>query len=225
VLFFSFSESKLTAYILPALPAAALLIGERVTCFLRAQRGDLVLRLTGALLFGLSLTGWFYLVHHSSLNAGWIYFGLAPLALLGVISLARPQWRNVLVILIPLGLLLTSVIGLSRAAPVLAQRESVRDLLAAATARGYGSTRVVQLHTVERTAEFYAFDRMTYLPDGEPAKLEGVTQVAEEASRSGGTVLCFVPREYQAQLMNYQTLRAEVIGDNGRVSLVVVKVR
>ncbi|HEY5075056.1 MAG TPA: phospholipid carrier-dependent glycosyltransferase, partial [Pyrinomonadaceae bacterium] len=43
IAFFSFSGSKLTAYILPALPAVALLIGERVACFLRVQRGDLVL--------------------------------------------------------------------------------------------------------------------------------------------------------------------------------------
>jgi 4-amino-4-deoxy-L-arabinose transferase-like glycosyltransferase len=225
VVFFSFSESKLTAYILPALPAAALLIGERVTCFLRAQRGDLVLRLTGLLLLGLGISGWFYLEHYSHLNSPWIYLGVLPLAIVGVASLVRPQWRNVLVILIPLALLSASLISLIGAAPILARRESVRDLLAAASVRGYGSTQVVQLHTVERTAEFYAFNRIRYLPDGEPVKLEGVAQVADEARQNGGTVLCFVPKEYEGQLTSYPGLRAEVIGDNGRVSLVVVSVR
>ena len=36
VVFFSFSGSKLTAYILPVLPAIALLVGERIA--LRARR-------------------------------------------------------------------------------------------------------------------------------------------------------------------------------------------
>src|SRR5882672_7311815 len=42
VVFFSFSESKLTAYILPVLPAVALLIGELLLCILRLQRRDLL---------------------------------------------------------------------------------------------------------------------------------------------------------------------------------------
>jgi len=83
----------------------------------------------------------------------------------------------------------------------------------------------VQLHTVERTAEFYAANRMTYAPNGEPVKLEGVAQVADSARRNGGLVLCFVPLEYQEQLTSYQDIQTEVIGNNGRVSLVAVRVR
>jgi hypothetical protein len=130
-----------------------------------------------------------------------------------------------LVILIPMSLLITSAIGLCRVAPVLARPESIRDVLVAATARGYGATAVVQLHTVERSAEFYAANRIAYEPNGEPVKLEGVAQVAEAARRNGGVVLCFVPREYEAQLTSYQNVQTEAIGDNGRVSLLVVRVR
>jgi hypothetical protein len=108
---------------------------------------------------------------------------------------------------------------------VLARPESVRDLLAVAAARGYGATPVVQLHTIERTAEFYAADRMTYEPDGEPVKLEGVAQVADAARRSGGLVLCFVPKEYEAQLTSYPNIQADVMSDNGRVSLMLVRLK
>jgi len=224
VLFFSFSESKLTAYILPALPGAALLIGERVTCFLRAQRGDLVMRITGALLLGLGASGG-YLAHRQSLSIACIGLGMSPLIVIGAAALARPQTRKAFFVLIPLALFITSAIGLSCAAPVLARPESVRDLLAAAATRGYGATPVVQLHTVERTAEFYAAGRMTYLPDGEPVKLEGVTQVADVARRNGGLVLCFVPKEYETQLTSYPSIQTEVIGNNGRVALVVVRLK
>src|SRR5205807_4065867 len=79
VVFFSFSESKLTAYILPALAAVALLTGERVTCFLHAQRGDLVLRVTGILLVALGAGGGCYLAQRSSLSFACIGLGVSPL--------------------------------------------------------------------------------------------------------------------------------------------------
>ena len=165
------------------------------------------------------------LAQRSSLTFACIGLGVSPLVVVGAAALARPQLRKVLVILIPLALFVTCAIGLSCAAPVLARPESVRDLLTAAATRGYGATPVVQLHTVERTAEFYAAGRMMYGTDGEPVKLEGVTQVADAARRNGGVVLCFVPKEYEAQLTSYPSIQAEVIADNGRVSLVAVRAR
>ena len=225
VIFFSFSESKLTAYILPVLPAVALLAGERATCFLLAQRGDLVLRLSGLLLIGLGAAGGWYFARHSDFNFVTIIVVASPLIAVGVVALVRPQLRKAVLVLVPVATFAMCVIALIYVAPALARPESVRDLLAVASARGYGAVPVVQLHTVERTAEFYAAERMNYRPDGEPVKFEGVAQVAEAARRSGGLVLCFVPREYAVQLTSYLNIQTEVIADNGRVSLVVVRAR
>ena len=225
MVFFSLSESKLTAYILPALPAVALLVGERVACFLSAQRGDRVLRVTGALLIGLGASGGWYLVRHFSSISSCIVIAGSPLVAVGAIALIKPQLRRALFILIPAAMFSTSAVALSCAATVIARPESVRDLLTAASVRGYGAVPVLQLHTVERTAEFYAADRMTYRPDGEPVKLEGVLQVADIARQSGGPVLCFVPKEYEADLTSYPKIQTEVIANNGRVSLVAVRVR
>jgi hypothetical protein len=66
---------------------------------------------------------------------------------------------------------------------------------------------------------------MMYLPDGEPVKLEGVAQVADAARHSGGLVLCFVPKGYEAQLTSYPSIQTAVIANNGRVSLVIVRVK
>lgn len=225
MLFFSFSESKLTGYILPVLPAVALLAGERVTCFLLARRGDLVLRLTGALLIGLGASGGWHLLRHYPVSTRVIVLGGAPLIVVGAIAVLRPQLRRALVVLIPLAMFATCAIALTCVAPVVARPESVRDLLATASARGYGKVPVVQLHTVERTAEFYAAGRMVYGKDGEPVWFQGAAQVADAARQGGGVVLCFVPREYEAQLTSSPNVQTEVLANNGRVSLVLVRMK
>ena len=91
--------------------------------------------------------------------------------------------------------------------------------------RGYGNLPVVQLHTVERTAEFYAANRITYGDDGEPVKFEGANQVIDAARRNGGRVLCIVPSQYAAQLMTLPNAQTEILAENGRVCLVVVRMR
>ena len=200
LVFFSFSGSKLTGYILPALPGAALLMGERIACFCRERRGEKVLRLTGALLFFIAAAGVWYTHRNSALSFYWTGLAALPLLLIGATAIVKPQLRHQLFLMIAIAALATSAIGLKCAAPVIARNQSVRDLLAAAAARGYANAPVVELHTIERSAEFYAASRVTYGSDGEPVKFEGATQVIEAARRSGGSVLCLVPVEFESQL-------------------------
>ena len=40
-----------------------------------------------------------------------------------------------------------------------------------------------------------------------------------------GVVLCFVPLEYLSQLTAYPSIETEVIGDNTRAALIVVRAR
>lgn len=225
LVFFSFSGSKLTGYILPALPGAALLMGERIACFCRERRGEKVLRLTGTLLVFLAAAGLWYTNRNAALSSSWT--GLAAMALLviGATAIVRPQLRHKLFLMIAIAALATSAIGLKCAAPVIARTQSVRDLVATADARGYANAPVVQLHTIERTAEFYAADRITYGSDGEPVKFEGAAQVIESAQRNGGSVLCLVPIEFEGQLTTLKQANAEIVGDNGRVALILVSAK
>ena len=225
MLFFSFSGSKLTAYILPVLPAAALLVGERIVCLLNAQRGDKVLRLTGAGLIGLTLAGLWYSHHKFPLQLKWLVLAALPLVLVGATALLRPQLRKPLFLLIAIATILSLAVSLKWIAPVSAKAESVRDLLDTAASRGYATTPVVQLHTIERTAEFYAANRITYQSDGEPVKFEGAGQVVAAAHRQGGVVLCLVPIEFQSQLTADKAAETEVIGNNERVALVAVRIK
>lgn len=225
ITFFSLSESKLTAYILPVLPAVAFLIGDRLTRLLGEPRGEMVIRLTGLLLMGLAIFGGWHLIRSFPVSSPIIVVAALPLVIVGAVALLRPQIRKTVLVLIPIAIFVTSAVALKTAGPILARPESVRDLLIAASARGYGATPVVQLHTLERTAEFYAAGRMSYGSKGEPIKLEGAAQVIDAARRHGGAVLCFVPLEYESQLTTDPNIQTEVIGDNTRAALVLVRLR
>lgn len=222
IVFFSFSGSKLTAYVLPVLPAVALLVGERIACALGAGRGQWLVRLTGITLMGSAAVGYWYMHLHYDLTTACLILGTAPLAIVGAAALIRPELRRPLFVLIAVAVIVASGIVLKCAAPVVARSESVRDLLTTAATRGYATTPIVQLHTIERTAEFYAPGRLTYQTDGDPVKFEGVLQVVEAARRNHGVVLCFVPVQYESQLTSFAGARTEVIADNGRVALVAV---
>jgi 4-amino-4-deoxy-L-arabinose transferase-like glycosyltransferase len=223
VLFFSFSGSKLVSYALPVLPAIALLAGERVVGLINQGRGAWVMRFTALALLAIAAGELWYA--RQGLSGLPVLIGLSalPLVIAGAIVLVRPRVTEVTVVVTGGALILSGIIALRLVVPAVTRTESVRDLITTAAARGLGGLRVVQLHTVERTAEFYAADRLDYGPDGEPLKLESVLQVVESAQRNGGAVLCFVPIQFQSQLTTYSRAQSEIIADNGRVALALVQ--
>ena len=224
-IFFSLSESKLAAYILPVVPAAALMVGDRITHLLRARKGALVIRLTSLLLLLTFVPGVWYAIR--TFNIGFacaIGIALVPIISAAFALFARRMPQTVF-ILFALSTLGAAAVALNCAAPLVVRGQSVRDLLSVARQRGYGTTPVVQLFAIQRTAEFYAAGRLTYRPDGEPKRLESVQEVADAARRNGGEVLCLVPMEHEALLFQYQELQSEELTNNGKVGLVVSRLR
>lgn len=224
VLPFSLSGSKLPAYILPALPAAALLIADRLTVFIREHRGDNLIRLTGALFVLAAGAAFWTSAGMVWLPKGCLVAGVSSLALVGLFALIFPRRRTAAFQMFAGCALLAALIALHCSGPVAAP-ESVRELMRLASAEGHGNMPVVGLHTVERTAEFYAAGSLVYGSDGEPVKFEGAADVVESARRAGGSILCFVPIDYAFQLTNYAGAQTEIIGTNGQVSLVLVRAR
>ena len=156
LIFFSFSGSKLPGYVLPSLPAAALLVADRLT-FTR--------------------------------NTKW------PLVIAGATA--------VLVL-----------IALSVATPF-AQRESVRDLLALADARGYANAPVLAQRSDDRSAEFYAHGRVVYGPHGEPMTFDEIS--VDDARARGRKFVVMIPLEYVEHFRGAPGI--EVIGDNGKTAV------
>jgi len=158
IVFFSFSGSKLPGYILPVLPAAALLVADRI----------------------------------AARNARWI----APFAIFA-------------------GTLLMVLIALYCVAPKYAHRESVRDLLLLADARGYANVPVIAQRSDDRSAQFYAHDRVVYNDEGEVVPFDEVT--VDKARTLGKKLLVLIPVEYVDHFRNARGI--DVIGDNGRTAI------
>lgn len=158
IVFFSFSGSKLPGYILPSLPAAALLVAD----WIASRNGK-------------------------------------PLPYVAIFAAT----------------LLAVLIALHWVAPKFAARESVRDLLAVADLRGYGNVPVLAQRSDDRSAQFYAHDRVVYDQDGEVVTFDQVT--VDRARALGGKLLVLIPVEYVDHFRNARGI--EVLADNGRTAI------
>jgi 4-amino-4-deoxy-L-arabinose transferase-like glycosyltransferase len=221
LLFFSFSKSKLPGYILPVLPAVALLSGFQFTKLLFHRR-VLTLRLTG-LLFVLFAVG---IMVYGSVAGGFSKTSLlvvaAPALIAGTVAILAFNVRLALaslVLAVPLGFGLALNLG----APAFAAKHSTRALFERAAERGYGSARVYQLHDIDRGAEFYASGRLVYDAQGEPMKFEGASEVVAEAIKRRETILVLVPLKFLGQLETLNHVRIEVVGDNTELALVALR--
>lgn len=234
LLFFSASGSKLPGYVLPALPGAALLAGDGLHRYLRGPGGVAAMRLTGLFALAACAAGVAFLVLHVG-EFGEVLRGLSPVYVAALLvppgcaalaALFAPRRRTLCAVLVVGATLLTVVLVV--AGGVLGRvtvKETLGRTLAEAGAQGFGELPVVNLHTVERTSEFYAAGRLAYDADGEPLKLEGAGQVAEFARGRGGAALVIVHRDDEHQLFEESSLEAKRVAFNGRHALVYVKTK
>jgi 4-amino-4-deoxy-L-arabinose transferase-like glycosyltransferase len=225
VAFFSLSGSKLPGYILPALPGAMLLVGERLMLFVLGEEGDRAALVTGAILFALGVAGIIYAAQTRELTMLCALVIATPLLVAGALSLLGTGRRALRVELIVSALFISLALMLNCAADRIAPGESVRDLLRMAEARGYSTTPVFYMLTDDRTGEFYAGGRLGYRADGEPLRFDGANEAADAARERGGTALVFVPTKWENQLTDYPPVETEVIGSNGVLTLAVIRVR
>jgi 4-amino-4-deoxy-L-arabinose transferase-like glycosyltransferase len=101
------------------------------------------------------------------------------------------------------------------AAPGVAQRESVRDLLQLADARGYAGAPVLARTGDDRSAQFYAYNRVVYKADGEVMTFDEVS--LEGARTLGSKIVVLIPAEYIEDFHGAPNI--EIIGDNGRTAI------
>jgi 4-amino-4-deoxy-L-arabinose transferase-like glycosyltransferase len=223
VIFFSFSSSKLPGYILPVLPAMALIAGERLSLMLsESPRTRWAIRTTGLLCIMLAAAAALYAAHTGELPVRLALTIAAPMLIAGVIAVL-PVRRPVLqILLVAFATGFVAIAALHLAAPGYAHRDSAKFLLQMADAKGYGQTAIYGLQRDDRTPEFYAAGRVVYGPDGEPVMYVGLEQIGNEISRRGEPILVFVPKQDAELFASQKAVRTDVIGHNERHALIAV---
>lgn len=234
VLFFSASGSKLPGYVLPALPGAALLAGDGLHRYLRGVGGSAAMRLTGLPALLAFVAGVLFLFFHvgefgetlRGLSPVYAAVLLLPAGFTALVTLFMPRKKELCAISVVGATLLTIVLVVaSGVLGLVTRKETLGPTLAEAAAQGFGELPVVNLHTVERTSEFYADGRLAYDANGETLKLEGSGQVAEFARSQGGAALVIVHRDNEHQLFEDTSLESKRVAFNGRYALVHVKTK
>jgi 4-amino-4-deoxy-L-arabinose transferase-like glycosyltransferase len=225
LLFFSASKSKLPGYVLPALPGAMLLVGGYLSRFVRGEEGDRAMRFTGVILLVLALAGMVYAAQTRDVTTLCSLLIAAPLIIAGALALLWKERRALRIELICSAMFISIALVLNCGVERVSHRESVRDLMREAERRGYASTPVFYMLTDDRTGEFYAGGRLGYKPDGEPFRFDGADEAANAARERGGAALVFVPTKWDNQMTGHGAVETEVIGSNGVLTLVAIRVR
>ncbi|HEX8707437.1 MAG TPA: glycosyltransferase family 39 protein [Pyrinomonadaceae bacterium] len=223
VLFFSLSGSKLPGYVLPALPGAALLVGDGLSRFIRNEEGRAAMRATGVLLLLLAAAGAGYAGWTGTPSVGCALVVAAPLAIAGLFAALGKGERRLRVALTAGAIFVTVVLALNCAVDAMMRRESVRELMQLAAARGYAATPVFYMLADDRSGQFYAGGRLQYGPDGEPFRFDGAQDLGRAVREKGGTALVLIPTRWEYQLTDYRGLETELLGGNGVLSLAHVR--
>lgn len=219
VLFFSFSSSKLPGYILPVVPPALILIGSSLTRFQTAGRPRWPIRLTGVLWFAVGLGAVSYGLRVEHLSTACTALAAAPIIIAGLIAvLWGSAWRSGATLSLAFSVLLGAVVILNCGGLTLVRRESTRDLLLLADARGYSKLQVLALPGNDRSAEFYASGRVIYGANGEVTPVYDAPDIVAGARERNEKLLAFISLE-DLDLYRGKT-GVEIIGDNGKLALV-----
>lgn len=231
LVFFTLSSSKLPGYMLPALPAAAFIIGERfwrLGLDLRNQTssnksvGRWPIRTTAALCFIFAVAAVGYAWRTGNLPVSFALLISAPILAAGCFAFFVPRKPAVAIMLIGGAAVVVLMAALNFAAPAFAERESSKRLLQLADARGYSEAPIYGLQRDDRSPEFYAAGRVAYEPDGEPTMYEGVGQVVWESRRRQTTILTMAPIRDVELFRQLSSMRVDVVGDNGKFALLAV---
>jgi 4-amino-4-deoxy-L-arabinose transferase-like glycosyltransferase len=215
-LFFSFSASKLPGYILPVLPAAAFLTADRLTHF-TADRdySKWPIITTSIICLALALGGLSYASRSREISLTCAMLAGLPMLIAAACASGLFARKQDVLTVIACSTFVLVLIVLNCAASPIAYRESTRDLLKLADARGYSNVPVLAQRGDDRSAEFYASGRVVYRADGEPQTFDEVSLV--EARKLGGKMLALIPVEHVENFRGSPGI--EIIGDNGKVAI------
>jgi 4-amino-4-deoxy-L-arabinose transferase-like glycosyltransferase len=106
-----------------------------------------------------------------------------------------------------------------------ASHETVKYLVEKADADGYKNAKIINLHTVSHSLEFYGAKRLVRDETGKLKRFERVQDLADEMKKDGKPAAVLVPLEYVNQLTESDLVMGNVLADNGELAIVGVNLK
>ena len=108
----------------------------------------------------------------------------------------------------------------------LVRHDTTKNLVRAASEKGFNDEKILTLHTISHNLEFYGAGRLVRLPDGKQRYFYGTAEIAEYIRiNEKKPVLVFLPVERIGELNENPQITAEILGDNGEHALAAVSLK
>jgi hypothetical protein len=133
---------------------------------------------------------------------------------------AKSDGRRLILQIVAISVFVFVTIALLFVAPGFALRDTKKYLVQAAAERGFTNEKVLNLHDVSHSLEFYASGRIVRLENGKQRQFFGAGDVMEFMQQSNEKrVLIVVPLSRLHELPEYPHFNTEVISDNGEYAI------
>jgi 4-amino-4-deoxy-L-arabinose transferase-like glycosyltransferase len=213
LIFFSISESKLSGYILPSLPAAALLLGNRLSAVHRDRLFAFALwfNLGVSVTIAAALVAVFQIRYGGRWQTGLL---LAVMALLPALTVSWRGLRGRVKLLVPLTLFqgLILIMGATQFAfPVLGAYHSTRDIARQALAVREGSEPIVTYLFFHHTLSYYTDYQIT----GDLKEPQAVSRFAQ----SNPSFLLLTEEHRVGDIYGLEGLTVSAKGTQGKLHL------
>lgn len=175
----------------------------------------------------LSIPLLFFSVSGSKLP-GYILPALPPSMILTAVFSSRLAKKNRLWRIGLLSFAVMTFIGLSvllvRYAPEYMERESVKQLIEAANAKGFRENPVLVFDTISHNAEFYAAGRMVRDEFGRQKRLSSYRELIDAVAAENTTTVVLMPKGYASEVIAVKGIKTEVLKDNGELAVALVSI-
>ncbi|HEX8397679.1 MAG TPA: glycosyltransferase family 39 protein [Pyrinomonadaceae bacterium] len=131
--------------------------------------------------------------------------------------------RRLIVQIVAASIFALIVIALLFVAPDFARRDTKKYLVQAAAESGFINEKVLNLHDISHSLEFYAAGRTVRLDNGKQRQFFGASDILVFMKQTGQErVLVVVPLSRLHELPEYNQLKTEIIADNGEYAIAAV---
>ncbi len=106
-----------------------------------------------------------------------------------------------------------------------AEHETVKYLVEKANADGYQKAKILNLHRISHSVEFYGAKRLIRDETGKLKRFESVQELTDEMKKDGEPAAVLVPIENINQLTESELVKGNVLADNGELAIVGVNLK